>query len=68
MELYNREHNIFPSLLISYVVIINNFMKDLNHKENQTDNENDVPKDSSLWVEIGCSVFKAQLVRNVTLM
>ena len=46
----------------------NAFMNNLN-KENQTNSGNpDIPDESSLWIEIGCSVFKAQLVRNVTLM
>ena len=37
---------------------------------NGTTNENDQSKNmdqEGMWVEIGCSVFKAQLVRNVTL-
>jgi hypothetical protein len=52
-----------------------NFMQDVkpdNHTSS-SDHAGEEDEDAnsaiaSLWVEIGCSVFKAQLVRNVTLM
>lgn len=49
--------------------MLKSYMQDL-WKENKTTSDSDSNADDDqplLWVEIGCSVFKAQVVRNVTL-